>query len=56
MTQSTIQLLLVDDQSLFREGLRTLLSVWPDLAVVGEASNGEEAIEQARNYCAPMWC
>ncbi|MCO5203443.1 MAG: response regulator transcription factor [Anaerolineae bacterium] len=48
MTQSTIQLLLVDDQSLFREGLRTLLSVWPDLAVVGEASNGEEAIEQAQ--------
>ncbi|VAW31778.1 Two-component transcriptional response regulator, LuxR family [hydrothermal vent metagenome] len=40
----TIRLLLVDDQALFREGLRTLLSVHDDLQVVGEASNGEEAI------------
>ncbi len=39
-----IRILLVDDQSLFREGLRTLLSVQPDIEVVGEAANGEEAI------------
>jgi len=39
-----IKILLVDDQSLFREGLRTLLSVQPEFDVVGEASNGEEAL------------
>lgn len=42
-----IRILLVDDQSLFREGLRTLLSVQPDLDVVGEAANGEEAVRAA---------
>jgi DNA-binding NarL/FixJ family response regulator len=40
----TVEILLVDDQALFREGLRTLLSVQPDFKVVGEATNGEEAI------------
>ncbi len=39
-----IRLLLVDDQALFREGLRQILSVQPDLQVVGEAANGEEAL------------
>lgn len=43
----TVKILLVDDQSLFREGLRTLLSVQPDFDVVGEASNGEEALRMA---------
>lgn len=41
-----IRILLVDDQALFREGLRTLLSVHKGLEVVGEAGNGQEAIEQ----------
>jgi len=41
----TIRILLVDDQALFREGLHTLLSVHDDLAVVGEACNGQEAID-----------
>lgn len=43
-----IKILLVDDQPLFREGLRTLLSVHSDFEIVGEAGNGEEAIKLAR--------
>ena len=41
----SIRILLVDDQSLFREGLRTLLSVYEDLTVIGEANNGQEAVD-----------
>jgi DNA-binding NarL/FixJ family response regulator len=47
MSQRAIRLLLVDDQTLFREGLRTLLSSQPDLEVVGEAGDGEQALHQA---------
>ena len=42
-----ITILVVDDQALFREGLRTLLSVQPDFEVIGEAANGEEAVREA---------
>jgi DNA-binding NarL/FixJ family response regulator len=42
-----IRVLLVDDQALFREGLRTLLSAQAGLEVVGEAANGEEALRLA---------
>jgi DNA-binding NarL/FixJ family response regulator len=40
-----IRLLLVDDQVLFRQGLATLLSIEEDLEIIGQASNGEEAIK-----------
>ncbi|MBW4685196.1 MAG: response regulator transcription factor [Komarekiella atlantica HA4396-MV6] len=39
-----IRLLLVDDQTLFRQGLASLLSLEEDLEVVGQASHGKEAI------------
>lgn len=39
-----IRLLLVDDQSLIRQGLRALLELEPDLEVVAEAENGQTAI------------
>lgn len=45
-----IKILIVDDQSLFREGLRTLLSVQPEFEVVGEAGNGEEALRCVAQY------
>ena len=41
---TSIRVMLVDDQALFREGLRTLLTIWDDIEVVGEAGNGQEAI------------
>jgi DNA-binding NarL/FixJ family response regulator len=44
---ASIRILIVDDQALFREGLRTLLSVEADIEVVGEACNGEEALARA---------
>jgi len=39
-----ITVLLVDDQPLFRAGIRMLVSSQPDLRFVGEASNGSEAV------------
>ncbi|MDP1568981.1 MAG: response regulator transcription factor [Vicinamibacterales bacterium] len=39
-----IRVLLVDDHTVLREGLRALLAAAPDLEVVGEASSGEEGI------------
>ena len=41
-----IRVLLVDDQVIIRQGLRSLLESKPDLQVVGEAENGQKAIEQ----------
>ncbi len=43
-----IRVLLVDDQRLMRDGMRTLLSLEPDLKVVGEAGDGLEALSVAR--------
>ena len=42
-----IRILLVDDQSIVREGLASLLETQPDLEIVGEAENGKIAIERS---------
>jgi DNA-binding NarL/FixJ family response regulator len=41
-----IRLILADDQAIIREGLRSLLSLQPDLEVVSEAENGQQATQQ----------
>ena len=43
--QVVIRIVLVDDQAIVREGLRSMLSPEPDLVVVGEAENGQEALD-----------
>ena len=43
-----IRILLVDDHKVVRNGLRTFLSYDPDLEVVGEAADGNEALTRAR--------
>jgi DNA-binding NarL/FixJ family response regulator len=47
MPTEPLRILLVDDHPLVRNGLRALLASVPDMTVVGEASNGEEAIARA---------
>jgi len=42
-----IRVMLVDDQGIVREGLSSLLNIKPDLEVVGEAENGQVAVERA---------
>jgi NarL family two-component system response regulator LiaR len=43
---SQIRVLVVDDHKVVRKGLRTFIAVHDDLELVGEAGNGEEAVEQ----------
>lgn len=45
-----IKVLLVDDQGLIRQGLRALLELEPDLEIVGEAENGEQAINLVAEF------
>lgn len=49
MTQPRARLLLADDHDLFREGLAGLINAEADLTVVGQATDGLEALQLARN-------
>ncbi len=48
MNASAIKVLLADDEGLVRSGFKVLLDLEDDISVVGEATNGAEAVEQAR--------
>ncbi|MDA8188808.1 MAG: response regulator transcription factor [Dehalococcoidales bacterium] len=43
-----IKVLVVDDHTILREGIRVLLEAQPDIEVVAEASNGREAVDRVR--------
>jgi two-component system, NarL family, response regulator LiaR len=45
--QTSIRVLIADDHAVVREGIRAFLTTKPGMAVVGEASNGAEAVEAA---------
>ena len=48
MDKAKIKLLIVDDHQVLREGLRMLLGKTSDIEVIGEASNGEEAVSKTK--------
>jgi len=48
VSSSTIRILLADDHTILRQGLKLILSSQPDLEVVGEAANGHEVVQLAQ--------
>lgn len=50
MSESKINILIADDHTLFRDGLRAIFQNVPDIEVIGEASTGEGAVQQATSY------
>ena len=53
---SAIRVLLVDDESLVRAGLRAIIDAEPDLDVVGEAADGAEAVAEVRSLQPDVVC
>lgn len=49
MTDAPIRILIVDDHTIVRKGIRALLAEIEDIEVVGEATTGQEAIKQAES-------
>lgn len=47
MEDGTIRILLADDHTMFRQGLKEMLSTDPEMVVVGEAENGSAAVDLA---------
>lgn len=56
MSEESIRVLLVDDQPMLRTGIATILSTEPGLEVVGEASNGHEAIDLVEQLSPDVVC
>jgi NarL family two-component system response regulator LiaR len=48
MTTPPIRVLIADDHAIVRKGIRALLSVKPEIEVIGEAEDGAEAVAQAQ--------
>ncbi|MGP9488054.1 response regulator [Glutamicibacter sp. 287] len=46
-----IRVVICDDQELVRAGFATIINAQPDLAVIGEAADGEEAVRVTRREC-----
>lgn len=46
-----ITVLVADDHTVLRDGLRYLLEAQGDIQIVGMAANGQEAVDQAIQYC-----
>lgn len=51
----TVRVLLADDQALVRTGFRMVLESQPDLAVVGEAGNGAQAVSMTVALRRTWW-
>ena len=47
---SKIRVLIADDHTVVRDGLVAMIGKWTDMAVVGEAQNGREAVDQWKKY------
>ncbi|HPJ20731.1 MAG TPA: response regulator transcription factor [Clostridia bacterium] len=50
MTEGKISVMLADDQTLIRDGLKAILKTDRDIVIVSEAANGREAMEKARTF------
>lgn len=46
-----ITVILADDHAILRDGLRFLLEAAGDIKIISMAANGQEAVDQARQYC-----